>query len=206
MKGLIYKDVCMLRTYFRAYFLTALVFSAMAIFCESVFFLAYIFIVTTTVPLSIMVEDNTSGWNVYAAAMPFSRAQLVAAKYIDGLIMLGFMLIFAVISLAGMMLKAGCFSAGDFFNMLGVGVSATLLNISALLPCAYKFGADKGRIIFLFIIGIEFAAVAVLASVGIVSSSTDISAVPSIVLLLAAVVLYLLSWRISTAIFAKQEF
>lgn len=206
MKGLIYKDACILRTYFRAYSLTALIFSAMAVFCDSAFFLAYIFIVATTVPLSIMTADNTSGWNVYTVAMPFSRAQLVAVKYIDGLIMLGFMLVFAVISLVGIMLRAGSFSAGDFFNVLGLGVSATLFNIAAMLPCAYKFGAEKGRVIFLFIIGIEFATLALLAYSGFVSSDTSVSSIPAVVLLLAAVALYVLSWRISTAIYAKQEF
>ena len=206
MKGLIYKDACILRTYFRAYSLTALIFSAMAVFCDSAFFLAYIFIVTTTVPLSVMTEDNNSGWNVYAATMPYSRAQLVAVKYIDGLIMLGFMLVFAVISLVGIMLRAGSFSAGDFFNVLGLGVSAALFNLSALLPCAYKFGAEKGRVIFLFIIGIEFATLALLAYSGFVSSDTSVSSIPAVVLLLAAVALYVLSWSISTAIYAKQEF
>lgn len=206
MKGLIYKDACILRTYFRAYSLTALIFSALAILGESVFFLAYIFIVTTTVPLSVMTEDNNSGWNVYAATMPYSRAQLVAVKYIDGLIMLGFMLVFAVISLVGIMLRAGSFSAGDFFNVLGLGVSAALFNIAAMLPCAYKFGAEKGRVIFLFIIGIEFATLALLAYSGFVSSDTSVSSIPAVVLLLAAVALYVLSWRISTAIYAKQEF
>lgn len=206
MKGLIYKDACILRTYFRAYSLTALIFSAMAVFCDSAFFLAYIFIVATTVPLSVMTEDNNSGWNVYAATMPYSRAQLVAAKYVDGLMMLGFMLIFAVISLVGIMLRAGSFSAGDFFNVLGLGVSAALFNIAALLPCAYKFGAEKGRVIFLFIIGIEFATLALLAYSGFVSSDTSVSSIPAVVLLLAAAVLYVLSWRISTAIYAKQEF
>lgn len=206
MKGLIYKDACILRTYFRAYSLTALIFSALAILGENVFFLAYIFIVTTTVPLSVMTEDNNSGWNVYAATMPYSRAQLVAVKYIDGLIMLGFMLVFAVISLVGIMLRAGSFSAGDFFNVLGLGVSAALFNIAAMLPCAYKFGAEKGRVIFLFIIGIEFATLALLAYSGFVSSDTSVSSIPAVVLLLAAVALYVLSWRISTAIYAKQEF
>lgn len=206
MKGLIYKDACILRTYFRAYSLTALIFSALAILGENVFFLAYIFIMVTTVPLSVMTEDNNSGWNVYAATMPYSRAQLVAAKYVDGLMMLGFMLIFAGISQAGMMLKAGDFSAGCLLSTLAVGVSAALFNLSALLPCAYKFGAEKGRVIFLFIIGIEFATLALLAYSGFVSSDTSVSSIPAVVLLLAAVALYVLSWSISTAIYAKQEF
>lgn len=206
MKGLIYKDACILRTYFRSYFWVALVFSALAILGENVFFLAYIFIMVTTVPLSVMTEDNNSGWNVYAAAMPFSRAQLVAAKYIDGLMMLGFMLIFAGISQAGMMLKAGDFSTSGLFSTLALGVSAALFNLAALLPCAYKFGAERGRVIFLFIIGAEFAVLALLAYLGFISSVTSVSSAPSIVLLLAAVVLYLLSLWISTAIFSKQEF
>lgn len=206
MKGLIYKDVCILRTYLRAYSLTALIFSAMAVFCDSAFFLAYIFIVTTTVPLSIIVEDNTSSWNVYAAAMPFSRAQLVAVKYIDGLIMLGFMIVFALVSLIAMMLKADSFSVSFLFTALAFGVSASLFNISALLPCAYKFGAEKGRIVFLFIIGVEAAVLSVLASCGIINSDTSVSSIPAVAVLLATAVLYVLSWRIATAIFAKQEF
>ena len=183
MKGLIYKDACILRTYIRAYFWVALVFSALAILGENVFFLAYIFIMVTTIPLSVMTEDNNSGWNVYATTMPYSRAQLVAVKYIDGLIMLGFMLIFAGVSQTGMMLKAGDFSAGGLFS-----------------------GAEKGRVIFLFIIGAEFAALALLAYLGFVFSDTGISSIPAVVVLLAAAALYVLSWRISTAIFSKQEF
>lgn len=206
MKGLIYKDACILRTYIRAYFWVALVFSALAILGENVFFLAYIFIMVTTIPLSVMTEDNNSGWNVYATTMPYSRAQLVAVKYIDGLIMLGFMLIFAGVSQTGMMLKAGDFSAGGLFSTLALGVSAALFNLSALLPCSYKFGAEKGRVIFLFIIGAEFAALALLAYLGFVFSDTGISSIPAVVVLLAAAALYVLSWRISTAIFSKQEF
>lgn len=87
MKGLLLKDFYMTAKYCRSFLLIVVVFLAVSFFGkDNVFFILYPVLISSMIPVTLMSYDEHDKWNVYSLTLPYTRGQLVSAKYLTGLI------------------------------------------------------------------------------------------------------------------------
>lgn len=86
MKGLLLKDFYMATKYCKSYLFVLVAFLA-ASCCgkTSMFFCYYPCMIFGLIPVNMLSYDERSKWNVYSAALPYSKAQIVSGKYIIGI-------------------------------------------------------------------------------------------------------------------------
>ena len=86
MKGLLLKDFYLAWRYCRILLILVVVFIALSWAGEgSMFFLFYPIILVSMIPVTLLGYDERDRWMGYSAALPYTRGQLVSAKYLVGL-------------------------------------------------------------------------------------------------------------------------
>ena len=156
MKGLLRKDIYMAAKYYRAVLLVVAVFLLLTIFGDgSLIFLAYPTMISGMLPITLLSYDTHFKWEQYSGTLPYTRAQLVTVKYLVGLIFSGGVLLVCLGVLALRQILGDGFDLDTFLGAgllcLGLGVASPVL----LLPLAFKFGPEKGRVLFFVLIDIN---------------------------------------------------
>ena len=208
MKGLLRKDIYMAAKYYRAVFGMVAVFLLLMIFVDgSLLFLTYLVLLSGMLPVTLLSYDTHFKWEQYSGTLPYTRAQLVSAKYLMGLIFSGGVLLVCLVVLALRQIQGGGFDLDAF---LAAGLLCFVLGVAApafLLPLAFKFGPEKGRLLFIVLIaslcgaGVALGQADFLSGLAIGNSTLVALAVVGVTL-----VLYLLSWRLSIHFYQKKEF
>lgn len=174
------------------------------------FFIVYAGFLMGMMPMTLLAYDQASKFSEYSAALPVTKEQLVGSKYIVGLCGLVLAELFAAAALGVASLH---WTAVDHAlvvsTLVQVGMT-TLLNSAVLLPLNYRFGYEKAKYAFYFMVGL----VAALMGFG-VSANEDglvrnllpqgISPLGLLGIAAAALALYALSWRLSVAWYGKAE-
>ena len=201
MKGLILKDLYMAKSHLRFFILLIFGFVLLATFSsENTFFLFYPAILAGTVPFSLLAYDEQSKWNQYCATLPVSRKTIVSARYVTACIFF-----FPVLLLIALLQPfSPSFHAESYVLNLSLLIVMGLLTPTVLLPLTFRFGVDKGRLFYYFIIG-SFCALSVTAA-NISELAGKVSAVPVFVLPIAVIILFILSWLLSIRIYERKEF
>ena len=97
---------------------------------------------------------------------------------------------------------------GSLYQLLSLLSALQFLAIAPpalCLPLIFKWGVEKGRILFLVMIGIVFGGSAALALGVEDGGSFSLPGNLSVWLLLGAIVLYALSWRLSIRLYRSRE-
>ena len=198
MKGLLLKDWYLTLKYLRMLILISLLFAAMSVFSpENGFFRIYPAVMFAMIPVSLYSYDDREKWTVYAQAFPVSRAQYVTGKYLFGA--LGMAALVALLTVLYLISGAeGFVGAVTLSLVLGLG------SASLMLPVLFRFGAEKGRIAYLIFIGVICGGGAAL-SLAAPSEGGAAMPTPSPALCAGMIVLYILSWRLSVALYQKRE-
>lgn len=159
---------------------------------QSPFFLYYPALLISTISTAAMAQDESDRWDVFSAALPCSRAQLVSVKYLSVLITaLPFSLLALVVSLVRTTLWS--------FIPLCFTIIYLLLVSGANLFAGFKWGARKSRIpSTILTLGLFF-----LLSIGSLNDTSHTTFV--IFLTLAAVVLFFLLWFLSIHAYQKRD-
>lgn len=212
MKGLLVKDLYMSKTYCWVYLLIAAAFLVLYAFSsvsghENLFFLLYPTVLAGMVPVNLIAYESQCKWEQFAGTLPYTRAQLVSAKYLIGLMFFGILLAMtlAVMSLA--MVIAGSFSPAMLWGQSVLMALCFFGSCTFILPLVFRFGIEKARIMYLAMIGLVCGLT---AAIGIISNGSVYAGgwqMPRAIPLaaLAAVVLYLLSWGLSIRFYQKRE-
>lgn len=208
MKGLLLKDAYMAAKYCRAYLLIVAVFLIAAPFSgDNLFLMMYPCILASMVPVNLLAYDAQSKWEQYAGTLPCSRAQLVSAKYLIGLFAsCGVLVLIALVQSIRMAL--GGIPVQALGSLMAMSLISSFVVPAITLPLIFRFGPEKGRILYLVVVGM---ACGISAAVSISSSPTlfsrEIS--PELPVLglacLAAAVLYGASWYLSILFYKKRE-
>ena len=198
MKGLLLKDWYLTVKYLRMLILISLLFAAMSVFSpENGFFRIYPAVMFAMIPVSLYSYDDREKWTVYAQAFPVSRAQYVTGKYLFGA--LGMAALVALLTVLYLISGAEGFGGAVTLSLvLGLG------SASLMLPVLFRFGAEKGRIAYLIFIGVICGGGAAL-SLAAPSEGGAAMPTPSPALCAGMIVLYILSWRLSVALYQKRE-
>ena len=207
MKGLMLKEFYMAWKYCRLLLVITLVFLGMAMLpsSENLFLLVYPCALASFIPVTLQSYDTQSRWNVYFETLPTSRAQYVSAKYLIGLILGEFLLALTGLSQLLAMKLSG---EGSLYQLLSLLSALQFLAIAPpalCLPLIFKWGVEKGRILFLVMIGIVFGGSAALALGVEDGGSFSLPGNLSVWLLLGVIVLYALSWVLSIRLYRTRE-
>ena len=152
MKALIYKDLCLLRSYFRSLVLMFVFYLLIGVLNQnSSIFAALVGVLCIISSITSFSYDQFCGWDLYCASLPVGRRTMVLAKY--GLVMLLTLSGMAIMTVSGLLLSLvgwGGDSADILPGTLGAG-SACCLMVMVLLPFIYRYGVEKGRIILMIL-------------------------------------------------------
>lgn len=207
MSGLLLKELYMARKYCRLHLVITVLFLGMAMLpsAENLFLLFYPSAMASFIPVTLLSYDTQSKWDVYFDTLPTSRAQYVSAKYLIGLILGELVLaLTAVTQLLAIRLN-GEIGLNQLLPLLWGLQAITLVLPTLCLPPIFKLGVEKGRIWSLVMIAVTFGGGAGL-TVGVKDwGSFSLPGNLSVWLLLGAIVLYALSWRLSIRLYRSRE-
>ena len=153
MKGLLLKDWYMIKTYCKLYLVMAVLFLAASfVSSDNLFFVFYPCLLCGMIPVNLLAYDERSHWTQYSCTLPYTRAQLVCAKYLVGLFCQ-----LAVLLGAGIVqsLKMG-FTPDLGVLMLSMEDLGALAEALRRLEAAMQ--ADGGRMTLLRLCGIAIVA------------------------------------------------
>ena len=207
MKGLLLKDVYMTAKYCRSYLLIAAVFIAVSfVGNENMFLIFYPCLLCGMIPVNLLGYDERSRWLQYSETMPYSRAQIVSAKYLIGLLAQSAMLLVTAIAQAIRMNMNNSFSANDYLVMIMLLLIMSMLSSSICLPFIFKLGVEKGRMAYYVMIGIICGGSVVASTVlrDAMQSNIKLNGVLAFVCLLG-IGIYALSWYLSIVFYKKRE-
>ena len=209
MKGLLLKDFYMAMKYCRAYVVIAVVFSLFSIWGKTSFLIAYPILLASVIPVNLISYDEKSKWSSYSGVFPYSRQQLVSVKYLIALIALAFAVILALAGQIARMAINNDFDVDLVLSLVALLPAMGILAPSLMLPAIFKFGAEKGRIVFYVMICGFCAVFGVLGAIGeeadlanlmISMQSWLIPVITSV-----SVVLLAVSWLLSIKVYKKKE-
>ena len=207
MKGLLLKDWYMMKKYCRSYLVIAAVFIAISLLSsDNMFFVFYPCLLCGMIPVNLLGYDERSRWMQYSGTMPYTKTQLVSAKYVIGLVTQLAMMFVIGIAQGIKMAIAGNFVLGEFAVLLLLLLIVSTLTSSISLPFIFKWGVEKGRIAYYVMIGFVCGA-SVLASSFLRGEMVSEIEPNAFLTILAAVGIgvYALSWYLSIVFYKKRE-
>lgn len=205
MKGYLLKDWYQFLKYYKYMVLMVLVFTGVSAFSENSWFFAfYPAVMMSLMPVTFISYDEKTGFCGYSAALPASRKTYVTAKYLLGLIGAGGVLLIFLLFHGVRAVVTAPAAAALLLTTAGLILSAGLISSGLMLPFTFRYGADKGRIAYVVVIG---AACAAFAVYGLTMGDRGFSAAGWVPLLVlpAAILLYAASWLISVKVYENRE-
>lgn len=203
MKGLLIRELHMTWFVGKSLMLFAFVFGLFVLFTEgNLFFAIYPALMFSMLPLSILATDERSRWDVYADTLPCSRSQQVSVKYLMSLIYTVSVTLFIGLCQFVQMLRTGSSDFSGLIYLLLLVASLSLLSVSLCLPFTFRFGMEKGRLMYFCVLGLFCAVIALLTAV---ARPLSLPKMTMPLALLIAAALFLLSWRLSIHFYRKRE-
>ncbi|MGI5891524.1 MAG: ABC-2 transporter permease [Bacillota bacterium] len=197
MKGLLIKDLLVLKNQARITLIIILFFGIMsASGSGSSAFGLMITLFFAILPITALAYDERAKWPKYALTMPLSRTDLVLSKYILGLI---FCAAAFVLNIIFQSLTDAEFTRASWMIALAL-LSIGIVLLSVLLPIMFKFGVEKGRLLMLLILFIPTGLIVFLSKKGVaipgVAIIKSLAAYAPLIIIAALVLSFLLSLHI----------
>ncbi len=209
MKGLLYKEGRCLWQYGKSYILLVVIFFGLAFLNKgdggtNPLWLLYPVFFVGALPASLLSADEKDGWLVYCDTLPIGRRQLVAAKYVTSAVLTMFIIALALLISA---LTGQPAVAGGTAVPLSILISLLLavgLGVPALMyPVMFKFGATKGRAVYIAVVMVAAAACTVLMASESVSGA--LTALPILAVNVIVLAVFVGSWALSVKWFRARE-
>lgn len=124
---------------------------------DQLFFAVYPPIVLTAMALTTLSYDERSRWQVYADTLPCGRRKVVGSKYLLALAGCIGAIVLLAASCVGFGLARGNLDLDRMLWMLNAVLLAGTVHSAVMLPVSFKFGTDKGRIVYLLCLCAFFA-------------------------------------------------
>lgn len=199
MKGLLLKDFYVMKRELRAFLFIIVFFTAFSFVGENnSFFMFYGLIMLPIVNISLISYDERSHWDSFLETTPVSRSTAVTEKYLLNLLLL---LLWSPVVLAVYLIQAA--NLGSPVQAVCICIYMALFFPAIIYPFIFALGSEKGRFAYFSFI---FAAMAIVAA-GVSLMDQGAFVIPanlSLILLLPPIAAYLISWRISVALYKKR--
>lgn len=207
MKGLLLKDLYMMKKYCKAAFLIVIGFIALSVVDTSnLFFIFYPCMIGGAIPATLLAYDERSRWLQYSETMPYTKGEIVSSKYLIGLLIQVAILIVTGVVQAIRMRIQGTFQLNEYIVLMVLLVIIASIASSITLPFIFKFGVEKGRVAYYAMIGIVCIGSGVSSALMTKEMQEEIkvdSVLP--ILLLVGIGVYALSWYLSIFFYEKRE-
>lgn len=206
MKGLLLKDFYLSWRYCRAFLVIVAVFLGVSFAGEdNIFFLIYPIMIASVIPMTLVSYDEHDKWTAYSGTLPYTKTQLVSAKYVVGLCFGTVAFLISMAATTVRMMLGGGFVLEQFAVVGTALLVLGCLGPALILPYVFKYGAEKGRIAFYITVGVFSGVAAVLAGMGFQIQTMTRGLWPLAVVAGVSILLYALSWRLSIRFYQKRE-
>lgn len=205
MKGLMLKDILNFKNQQgKTFFLLVVLYFIMALqMNNSGLFQGLWIVIGISLPIGSIAYDEKAKWDKYALTMPVTRKDIVTGKYLLAVLFIvaGNILSMPIVCMIdkgiGMEIIFAC------IILIAIGI---ILN-AILFPFVFKFGSENTRIIMIILVAIPLLVVYLLlkANINIVSILENHIEVVGIVMVVAAVVIYIASYLLSVFIMEHKE-
>ena len=207
MKGLILKDLYMMKKYCKAYLFLVIIFIAVSFVGDTnLFFIFYPCMLCGMIPVNLLGYDERSRWLQYSETMPYTKQQIVSGKYLVGLGTQIAMILVVGIAQAIRMSIGGTFILGEYLVLMMLLLIMSLLASSITLPFMFKLGVEKGRMAYYIMVGVVCAGSIISSNLlsGGIQSEIKLNGVLPIICLVG-IGIYALSWYLSIVFYKKRE-
>lgn len=170
MRGLFYKEARSLWQYGRSYILMVVIFFALSMAngtrsASGVMWLLYPVFLLASLPASLLNADEKDGWMMYCDTLPVTRRQIVTVKYIACAVLAAAVTLLAMAA-AVLRGQTDPLYREQVASMLPLMPMTGLAAPALMFPAMFKYGAVKGRTVFLAVVVLMGAACAVLVTTG----------------------------------------
>lgn len=212
MKGLMKKDLLMLKNNAR-YFLIYILFYSLISLNESEVSSSISFIlpfITIVMMISTFSYDEFNRWYSYAVAIPNGRKNIVKSKYVISAIVIILTSILSIgLTIIISSLKKN-FAYNDLFSSCIGSIFACILMISIIYPFLFKYGTEKGRLAMVALSFIIIGGLAIISKMPkfkiSIESLVFLTEYGTVILIILSIALITISYLISKKIFSKKEF
>ena len=216
MKGLIIKDLCVIKNQMKTLLLVLAFFIIFSIINEDATFVLFLIpFYMIMILITTFSYDEFNKWECYCNSLPLSRKEIVKAKY----------LLFNASSLIVLILGVlASFIIPNFIenttfesiyaSIIGVAFGICLV-ISLLIPFYYKFGSQKGRIMLFLTVAILALLIGTITSLdvfnnielmNIINSLNNLSlGMFTLLLIIVTIIIMTISYYISVKIYSNKE-
>lgn len=211
MKGLLYKDFCVLKKQVKILIVFVVFYAIWSVLAQIPSMMGtMVIILSIMLPISSMSYDETGQWYRYAFSLPVSRRTLVLSKYMLGfLTALGGLLVCAIGNLVILSLT-NWENALESWVTIGACLEVGVIFLSVLIPLLFKFGVEKGRFLIVAIAVIPSMLIGLLAGAlkdsGIPMPGEEVLQAILYASPLFTLAIFLISFRISVGICKKKEY
>ena len=217
MKGLIIKDLCVLKNQMKTLLLVLAFFIIFSIINEDATFILFLVpFYMIMILITTFNYDEFNKWDSFCNSLPLSRKEIVKSKYIlfnaTSLIVL---ILGIIASLIIPNFIENITFESIFASIIGVAFGICLV-ISLLIPFYYKFGSQKGRIMLFLTIAILALLIGAITSLDIFNNIELMNIINSlnslslgmftILLIIITVIIMTISYYISIKIYSNKEF
>ncbi len=217
MKGLLIKDFRLMKGQ-KTFFLAIVAISILTAVTSSntLFAISFLGFVCPMFVLSSISYDEFDNGNAFLFSLPITRKGYVFEKYIFGLILSIAALIFSTAVCLIISVIKNTVSINEIFITALTVFPAELLILSLMLPFQLKFGAEKGRIAIIAVlggvsvIGVLLAKAAEAMNINLYELLNAVSKLCMqtffLLYLLISFIILIISCRISIKVINKKEF
>lgn len=207
MKGLLLKDWYMMKKYYRAYLVIAAIFIAVSFISnDNMFFVFYPCVLCGVIPVNLLSYDERSRWIQYSGTLPYTKKQIVSAKYLIGLLTQITMAVVIGIAQVIKMSINGNLIFNDFILLMLLILTISAVTSSLTLPFIFKLGIEKGRIAYYIMVGLACGAGGLVLSLSGGQLGIEIQTNTLYILIsIVGIAAYILSWYLSVVFYSKRE-
>lgn len=154
MKGLVKKDLFIIRNNFKLFFLLPISFALLpglqnTDFLMTIISLLISFLLSTQL-LTTLSSDESFGWKKVSFSMPVSIKKIILSKYLTGVLLALFS--FVLVFILGFLFNIFFHFSNDykiifFWSLVSVFIGFTLIIFS--IPLSYKYGVENSKYFFL---------------------------------------------------------
>jgi len=207
MKGLLLKDWYMMKEYCRYYFFVCIGFTILSMMSSgNMFFVFYPCLLCGVIPVNLLGYDERSRWTEYVGALPYTKTQIVSAKYLIGLFTQITMMTVICIAQGVKMNVEGTFVLNEFLVLTMLLLIMASVASSLTLPFVFKYGVEKGRGAYYVMMGVVCAGSIIATTIFKEGLQTEVqlnSVLP--IACLVGIGIYGLSWYLSIIFYKKRE-
>ena len=216
MKGLIIKDLCVIKNQMRSLLLILVFFVFISIINKDATFILFLVpFYMIMILITTFSYDEFNKWECYCNSLPLSRKEIVKAKY---LLFNATSLIVLVLGILASIIVPNFIENTTFesiyASIIGVAFGICLV-ISLLIPFYYKFGSQKGRIMLFLTITILALIIGIITSLDIFNNVELMNMINSLnnlsigmftlLLIIVTVIIMTISYYISVRIYNNKE-